>query len=185
MNTRSRPPIRFPMNNSSNDDVRLGLRQYLPALWRFALVLSRNRDTADDLVQGTCMRALERAGQYEPRTRLDRWLFSILHSIWINELRSRKVRQGSGIVDAELALVFDGGRAIETNILAAQMLAAIGKLPDPQREAVLLVYAEGFSYQEAATFLGVPIGTIMSRLAAARGRLAEFNDNSGDGNGRN
>ncbi|WP_139251477.1 RNA polymerase sigma factor [Kaistia soli] len=185
MNTRSQPPIRIPMNNSSHDDVRLGLRPSLPALWRFALVLSRSRDTADDLVQATCVRALERAGQYEPGTRLDRWLFSILHSIWVNEVRSRKVRQGSGVIDAELALIFDGRQAIETNILAAQMLAAIGKLPEPQREAVLLVYAEGFSYQEAATFLGIPIGTIMSRLAAARGRLAELNDNSGDGDGRN
>ncbi len=172
------------MNTSSHDDVRSNLRQHLAALWRFALVLSRSRDTAEDLVQATCVRALERAGQFEPGTRLDRWLFSILHSIWVNEARARKVRQGKGVVDAELALTFDGGHAIETNILAAQMLKAIGALPEGQREAVLLVYAEGYSYRDAATVLGVPIGTIMSRLAAARARLADLNGTSEDGDGR-
>ncbi len=173
------------MNSTSHDDVRSRLGQHLAALWRFALVLSRNRDTAEDLVQASCVRALERAGQFEPGSRLDRWLFSILHSIWINELRARKVRQGAGVVDAELALTFDGGHAIETNILATQMLAAIGALPEAQRAAVLLVYAEGYSYREAADILDVPIGTIMSRLAAARAKLAEFDDNSGNGDGRN
>lgn len=173
------------MISSDNDDVRTGLRQHLAALWRFALVLSKSRDTADDLVQATCMRALERAGQFRPGTRLDRWLFAILHSIWINELRARKVREGAGTVDAELALAFDGGHVIETNILASQLLSAIGRLPEAQREAVLLVYAEGFSYRDAATFLDVPIGTIMSRLAAARARLADLSEGSGNGDGRN
>jgi RNA polymerase sigma-70 factor (ECF subfamily) len=92
-------------------------------------------------------------------------------------------------VDAELTLVFDGGRAVETYNLDAQVLREIGKLPETQRETVLLVYAEGFSYREAADFLGVPIGTIMSRLAAARERLghmsegAEHSIATGDGDG--
>lgn len=149
------------------------MRVHLAALWRYGLVLSRRRDLAEELVQATCLRALERAGQYQPGTRLDRWLFSILHSIWINDIRSRRVREGAGQVDAEIALVVDGAREIETNILAAQVLAEIGKLPDGQREAVLLVYGEGYSYREAADLLGVPIGTIMSRLAAARDKLAD------------
>lgn len=161
---------------ASHDDVRDALGDHLAGLWRFALVLSRGRDTAEDLVQATCLRALERADQFQRGTRLDRWLFVILHSIWLNEVRSRHVRSGSGTVDAELALVFDGGEAAETNILAAQVLSAIGALPDGQREAVLLVYAEGYAYREAATLLGVPVGTIMSRLAAARERLAGLKD---------
>lgn len=161
------------MITSGNEEVRSGLRIHLPGLWRFGLVLSRKRETAEELVQATCLRALERADQYQPGTRLDRWLFSILHSIWINELRARRIRLGEGEVDAETALVVDGVRAIETNILAGQVLARIGRLPDAQRETVLLVYGEGYSYREAADLLGVPIGTIMSRLASARAKLAE------------
>ncbi len=161
------------MITSGNEEVRSGLRAQLPALWRFGLVLSRRRETAEELVQATCLRALERADQYQPGTRLDRWLFSILHSVWINELRARRIRLGEGEVDAETALVFDGAHAIETNILAGQVLARIGRLPDAQRETVLLIYGEGYSYREAADLLGVPIGTIMSRLASARERLAE------------
>jgi RNA polymerase sigma-70 factor (ECF subfamily) len=70
---------------------------------------------------------------------------------------------------------------IETNILAAQLLREIARLPEAQRETVLLVYAEGFSYREAAEILDVPIGTIMSRLAAAREKLAERGEEKGQG----
>jgi len=160
------------MVSSGHDEVRSGLRVHLAALWRYAIVLAGRRDVAEDLVQATCVRALERAGQYQAGTRLDRWLFTILHSIWINEIRARRVREGAGQVDAEIALVFDGARHTETNILAAQMLERIGRLPEGQREAVLLVYGEGYAYREAAELLGVPIGTVMSRLATARDKLA-------------
>ncbi len=156
--------------------MKADLALHLEALWRYGLVLSRNRDTAEDLVQATCVRALERSHQFLPGTRLDRWLFAIQRSIWINELRSQRVRQGAGIVDAEIALVVDGRHEIETNILASQVLREIGKLAEAQRETVLLVYAEGFSYREAAEFLGVPIGTVMSRLATVRERLGGLSD---------
>ena len=164
------------MSRSDHDAVKAGLALHLEALWRYGLVLSRNRDTAEDLVQATCLRALERSHQFLPGTRLDRWLFAIERSIWINELRARRVRQGTGVVDAEIALVVDGGREIETNILASQVLREIGRLAEAQRETVLLVYAEGFSYREAADFLGVPIGTIMSRLAAVREKLGGMSE---------
>ncbi|NKF32096.1 RNA polymerase sigma factor, partial [Pseudomonas sp. BGM005] len=74
---------------ASAADIRSGLTENLARLWRYGLVLSHQRDVADDLVQATCLRALERADQFVPGTRLDRWLFSILHSIWLNEIRSR------------------------------------------------------------------------------------------------
>ena len=119
-------------------------------------------------MQATCLRAIERADQFVPGTRLDRWLFAILRSIWLNEIRARRIREGGGFVDAEEALSSDGAQVIETNILAAEVLRAIGGLPEAQRETVLLVYGEGFSYAEAASALGIPIGTVMSRLAAAR-----------------
>ncbi len=144
----------------------------LARLWRYGLLLSRNRETAQDLVQATCLRALERAQQFAPGTRLDRWLIAIMHSVWLNQVRAQKVRQGKGLVDADAVLVFDGLKQTEANILAGQVLRQVDGLPDAQREAVYLVYVEGFTYKEAAEVLGVPTGTIMSRLAAARSRLA-------------
>lgn len=153
--------------------VRAGLSANLSRLWRYAYVLSRQRDVADDLVQQTCVRALERAGQFESDTRLDHWLLSILHSIWMNELRSRRVRFGQGVVDAQEALVFDGAENVETKMAAMQVMKKVNALPEAQRMAVFLAYVEGLSYREVASVLEIPIGTVMSRLAAARAKLAE------------
>ncbi|MCP2021163.1 UNVERIFIED_ORG: RNA polymerase sigma-70 factor (ECF subfamily) [Pseudomonas reinekei] len=136
--------------------------------------MSRQRHVADDLVQATCVRALERAGQYEPGTRMDRWLLSILHSIWLNEVRAQRVRQGQGQVDADQTLSFDGESVAQTHVLAAQVIRRVDALPEAQRETVFLAYVEGLSYREVADVLQVPIGTVMSRLAAARAKLAEY-----------
>jgi len=120
------------------------------------------------------VRALERSGQFVPGTRMDRWLLSILHSIWLNEVRSRRVRHGQGLVDADNALSFDGEYAAQTHVLAAQVIRRVDALPETQRETVFLAYVEGLSYREVADVLDVPIGTVMSRLAAARAKLAEY-----------
>ena len=120
------------------------------------------------------MRALERAGQYESGTRMDRWLLSILHSIWLNEVRAQRVRQGQGQVDADQVLSFDGESVAQTHVLAAQVIRRVDALPEAQRETVFLAYVEGLSYREVADVLQVPIGTVMSRLAAARAKLAEY-----------
>jgi RNA polymerase sigma-70 factor (ECF subfamily) len=166
---------------ASEVDIRAGLSQHLKRLWRYGLVLSRQRDVADDLVQATCVRALERASQYQAGTRLDRWLFSILHSIWLNEIRSRRVRMGQGFVDADEALVFDGAVRVETQVMAAQVMRKVQDLPEAQRAAVFLAYVEGLSYREVAAVLDVPIGTVMSRLAAARVKLsAEIEPSEGE-----
>ncbi len=148
-----------------------GLPDQLARLWRYALTLTGARDQAEDLVQATALRALERADQFTPGTRLDHWLISIERSIWFNELRARRVREGQGFVDASEALAFDGAKEIETNLAARQVLTMVGRLPEAQRETLFLVYVEGYSYKEAAATLGVPIGTVMSRLAAARASL--------------
>jgi len=160
---------------TAHEAVRAGLAAHLVRLWRYGLVLSGRGDVAEDLVQATCLRALERSAQFTPGTRLDRWLFAILHSIWLNEVRARRVREGGGFVDAEATLSFDGRQAIETNIMASQVLEEVQRLPEVQRATVFLVYVEGLTYREAADVLDVPVGTVMSRLAAARaslGRLA-------------
>ena len=98
------------MSESSRREVRAGLEPSLARLWRYALVLSKARDAADDLVQATCLRAIERADQFAPGTRIDRWLFAILRSIWLNEIGSRRIREGGGFVNAEDTLISDGAR---------------------------------------------------------------------------
>jgi RNA polymerase sigma-70 factor (ECF subfamily) len=161
------------MAGDERTEVRNGLEACLPRLWRYAYVLSRNAAEADDLTQAACLRAIERAAQFIPGTRLDRWLFAILRSIWLNQLRAERIREGEGRVDAEATLWFDGARAVETNILAAQVLMKLGALPAAQRETALLVYAEGYSYAEAAAMLAIPVGTVMSRLAAVRAAISK------------
>src|SRR6202042_1692897 len=106
------------MSEASRREVRAGLEPSLARLWRYALVLSRARDVADDLVQATCLRAIERADQFVPGTRVDRWLFAILRSIWLNEIRSQRIREGGGFVDAADALTTDDEREIGMNITA-------------------------------------------------------------------
>ncbi|WP_277755864.1 RNA polymerase sigma factor [Serratia oryzae] len=149
--------------------MRNEIGQYLSRLWRYGLVLCHRRDIADDLVQATCVRALERAAQFSAGTRMDRWLFSILHSIWLNEVRAQHIRQGQGFVDAE---ELADSASNDDPIWANQVMQRVNRLPEAQRNAVFLVYVEDLSYREAAEVLGVPLGTIMSRLATARLRLA-------------
>jgi RNA polymerase sigma-70 factor (ECF subfamily) len=157
---------------AATSEVRDGLRGQLTRLWRYGLVLSGRRDVAEDLVQATCLRALERAVQFQPGSRLDKWLFTILHSLWINEIRSRRIRQGQGFVDAETSLVFDGSAALETHMAAREVIQLVETLPEAQRSAVFLAYVEGLAYREVAEVLEIPIGTVMSRLAAGRARIA-------------
>ena len=123
-------------------------------------------------MQATCVRALERQEQFRPGTNLRAWLFTILSSIWKNQLRADRVRTGGGFVDPELALVADGEGEMETNNLLRRVLKEVERLPEAQRQTVALVYAEGFTYREASRILDVPIGTVMSRLATARSMLA-------------
>ena len=165
---------------AAHEVVLAELPALLPRLWRYGLVLARDTATAEDLVQATCVRALERSEQFTVGTRLDRWLFSILRSIWINQLRAQRIRVGQGLVDPEEVLVTEGAQQIEMNISAGQVLKRALGLPEAQRETLLLVYVEGLTYQEAADVLSVPIGTVMSRLAAARLKLSALQTPSAD-----
>jgi RNA polymerase sigma-70 factor (ECF subfamily) len=164
------------MSDAVHDIVIAELPRHLTRLWRYALLLSRDRTMAEDLVQATCVRALERSAQFTPGTRIDRWLIAILRSIWINEMRAARVRAGQGTVDADEILATDGPERTITNMLAAQVLTEVQALPEAQRETVMLVYVEGFTYREAAETLGIPIGTVMSRLAGARRKLGSLKD---------
>jgi RNA polymerase sigma-70 factor, ECF subfamily len=144
----------------------------MPRLWRFAVSLSRQKALAEDLVQQTCERALERREQFSLGTRLDHWMFAIMSSLWKNHLRSERVRMGNGFVSAEDVIEDSQYAQIENSLLRSQLHRAVLELPLWQREAVLLVYVEDLSYKDAAQTLNLPLGTIMSRLAAAKLILA-------------
>ena len=103
-----------------------------------------------DQVQATRLRALERADQFTPGTPLDYWLRTVLRSIWLNDWRTQRLRQGAGWVPAEDVLTFDGRETAETNILAAQVLSQMRALPEAQRETLYFVHGEALTYAEAA-----------------------------------
>ena len=147
----------------------------LPRLWVFSLRLTGNQHDAEDLVQAACARALEREHQLKPGTAPLSWMFSIVQSIWINELRARKVRQRSNVDwdDSMLNVADPSATPVDEVLFSREVIAAVERLPEAQRTVVLLVAVEGLSYAEAARVLDVPVGTIMSRLSRARQSIGE------------
>ena len=140
----------------------------LPRLRRFARGLSGSVTDADDLVQAACERALARQHQFQEGTRFDSWMFRIVQTIWIDQVRSRDVRKEDGDV-AEGRLGSDEPvRRVEARLALDEVRRALERLPPDQRAALLLVTVEGLSYKETAEIVQVPVGTIMSRLSRAR-----------------
>jgi RNA polymerase sigma-70 factor (ECF subfamily) len=156
------------ISRQSQIEVQNGMNAVFPRLWRYCVALTGQRDWADDLAQTTCLRAIEQADKFEAGTHLDRWMFRMAQRVWLNELRSRKVRTGGGLVPVEEIDLPAGLPDSETNIFARHVLNQVNTLPEAQRQAVFLVYVEGYSYKEAAELMDIPIGTVMSRLATAR-----------------
>ncbi len=152
--------------------MRRVLPEVYPRLWRFCLALSGSRDGADELAQATCARALDKAHLFDPGSQADRWLFTMARRIRLNDLRATKVRLGRGVEDCDALADPRTSKGAESNIFAREVFDQIAALSDVQRTAVVLVYVEGYKYAEAAEMLDVPVGTIMSRLAAARRKLA-------------
>jgi RNA polymerase sigma-70 factor (ECF subfamily) len=147
---------------------------FLPNLRRFAISLCRSRALADDLVQMACERALANEHRFEEGTRFDAWMFRILRNLWIDEVRKRKTAGPQEDIEDQVDLVgASGEREVEARLTLKSVAAAIDRLVEEQREVLLLVCVEELSYKEAAEVLGVPIGTVMSRLARARRNLAE------------
>lgn len=147
------------------------LRDMLQRLRRFALSLTREASSADDLVQATVERALSRGGQLQGDDSLRAWLFSILYRLFIDSKRRerRHARWLSWFGRDE-----EGGSSTEAIVLAELGLAAFARLPTEQRALLLLISVEGLSYKEAAQALDVPIGTVMSRLSRARAAMREL-----------
>jgi RNA polymerase sigma-70 factor (ECF subfamily) len=160
--------------DASTEPIRSQIAGLLPRLRRFALSLTGNTADADDLVQDTVERALRHLHQWHAGTRLDSWMFRIAQNLFIDERRARK-RQNRVVVDTGGVAAdasFDGARAAESKVTWTQTCTAMASLPEEQRSAVALVLIDGMSYRDAADVLGVPIGTLTSRLARGRDALA-------------
>src|SRR5256886_12463653 len=151
---------------------------YLDTLYRGALRLTRDPAQAEDLVQDTYVRALRYQGSYQVGTNMKAWLFAIMRNLFWDRFKGGRPEDISLDGDGEFALydtLKDPSAVPETDVLdaiaAEEVVRAVEKLPELHREVVLLVDVEGFSYKDAAEVLGVPIGTVMSRLHRARRQL--------------
>jgi RNA polymerase sigma-70 factor (ECF subfamily) len=153
------------------EEFRSQLVQVIPRLKRFAVALTGDPDQADDLVQDTCARALSRVAQWQEGTRLDSWMYRIAQNIWRDQLRARKARGPVVALEPSDIAGPDGRDVVESRLSLAAVSIAMAKLPEDQRLLVALVCVEGVSYKEAAEIAGIPIGTVMSRLARARRQL--------------
>ena len=142
----------------------------LPRLRRFAAGLARDPADGDDLCQATVMRALDRRALWQPGTRLDSWMMTMMRNVWIDEQRARR-RRGETFVAEEAGLGVGAGGGQEEAVELGLIDRTLRTLPDEQREAVLLVLVEGYSYKEAAEIVGCPVGTLNSRLVRGRDAL--------------
>jgi RNA polymerase sigma-70 factor, ECF subfamily len=170
----------LPMSNVNASDPALGqiALEHLSSLYGYAMALTRDQTTAEDLVQETYLRAVRSFDRLVPESNLKRWLFTIMRNIWFNELRH--ARLGPQFIDLDM----DNGSPVEfpdgnnnphvifmRKITRDEVRAAIESLSVMYREVVVLRDLEGFSYQQIADVLGCPVGTVMSRLGRAREKL--------------
>src|SRR5438093_11006199 len=151
------------------------LEAEIPRLRRYARALTRNLSSADDLVQSCLVRAVAKQHLWQPGTDLRAWLFTILHNQHVNDVR-RSVREGINVAVEEMAPVL----TVQSNAVAVLQLrdleAAIARLPQEQRQVILLVGLEGMRYEEVALILGIPVGTVRSRLSRGREQLRKLMD---------
>jgi RNA polymerase sigma-70 factor, ECF subfamily len=144
----------------------------IPNMRAFAMSLCGNRDRADDLVQEALVKAWHHLDSFQVGTNLKAWLFTILRNAYFSELRKtkREVADSDGLIASRVAVAPDQHAHLELKDLGS----ALSVLPADQREALILVGAEGFSYEDAATISGCAIGTVKSRVNRARAKLAEM-----------
>jgi RNA polymerase sigma-70 factor (ECF subfamily) len=141
---------------------------HIPRLRRYARALAGDQHAADDLVQDTLERAINKHHLWRPGSDLRAWLFAIMHNVFVNQLRARAARHESSLDEDDLPPVPSAqGARLEIRDLES----ALALLPPEQREIVLLVGLEQLSYAEVARALDIPIGTVMSRLFRGRERL--------------
>jgi RNA polymerase sigma-70 factor (ECF subfamily) len=155
-------------------EVRRDLARHLPALFAHAQRLTRNRTEAEDLVQAGVLRALAFATTFEPGTNLKGWLHQVLESVFLSDCRRRaRERRALGGLESDPCAWFRSDALPAMRGLSPPVATALLRLPSSYRDVVRLVDVEELSYRDAANELGVPLGTIMSRLHRGRRLLAE------------
>ena len=158
-------------------DFKRDLLATIPSLRAFAYSLSGRSDLADDLVQDTMLKAWAKQDSYQDGTNIKAWLFTILRNEFYSKMRKkgREVQDSEGFFTESLAT----HPAQHGNLDMQDFKAALDQLPEDQKEAIILVGASGFSYEEAAEISGAAIGTMKSRVSRARAKLAELLEVSG------
>ena len=157
---------------SLDPSLREAMLAAVPSLRAFAISLCRNADRADDLVQETLARALTHIDSFRPGTNMPAWLFTILRNQFRSEYRKRRREVEDS--DGGYAESLKSQPEQEGQVEFTEFRAALAKLPADQREALILVGASGFSYEETAKICGCAVGTIKSRVNRARSRLGEL-----------
>lgn len=167
-----------------DNSFRVELRSLIPRLRRFGHALTGSTDDGDDLVQNALERALSREGQFQVGTRMDSWIYKIMQNAWIDRRRSAVTRATvvQPLEEDDFAIGEDGRDSFDAKITLRQVRDMMQRLHIDERSVLALVSIEGQSYQQAAETLGIPIGTVMSRLSRARNRLALLLD-GGAGSG--
>lgn len=152
--------------------------EHIDSLYRYALHLTRSKPEAEDLVQETYVRAMEAFGRLKENSNVRAWLFTILRNVWLNELRKHRTRPQHVEIDAEsyraeilAGNMPDAHQILESQEDATRVRQAISKLPSEFQEILVLREFEELSYQEIASVLSCPAGTVMSRLGRARSKL--------------
>jgi RNA polymerase sigma-70 factor (ECF subfamily) len=170
----------MPGKSNSNRHLDDSVIEHMDGLYSYALMLSRNRTDAEDLVQETYVRAIPAMARLRGRSNLKSWLFTILRNLWLNQLRQRRSTPLVPESDIEQYFTVTAGATEDPysllliKIHRQQVRKAIQQLPIDFREVILLREYEGLSYQEIATILDCPTGTVMSRLGRARSRLRKI-----------
>jgi RNA polymerase sigma-70 factor, ECF subfamily len=152
----------------------------IPRLRRYARALTRDAVRADDLVQSCLMRAVSKQHLWQPGTDLRAWLFTILHNQHVNDVR-RSVREGVQVAVEDIAPALTAAPTALAALELRDLQRALTKLPEEQRQVILLVGLEGMRYEEVAGILGVPVGTVRSRLSRGRDLLRKLMGMNGAG----
>lgn len=146
--------------------------QHITALRRYARALTSDTNKAEDLVQDSLERALQRFHLYQEGTNLKAWLFTIMHNVYVNNVRKSSSEPNFVSYDNINASQLDP-QDIEDDVTIRDLKCALTKLPNDQKDILLLVGLEGFGYKEVSTMLDIPLGTVMSRLHRAREKLRQ------------